>query len=137
MQSQSREVPKKPVKTMHLRQPYLDRIASRAKTVEVRVAYESRRDLAPGQLIRFEAGEASVLTRIVRVGRYASFSDMLDHEEVFAISGTDESREEVLAAIRELYDEEKESLGVLALELRLVPGLPAGGSGGPAPADPA
>jgi ASC-1-like (ASCH) protein len=135
MQSQSREVPQTSVRTMHLRRPYLDRIASQAKTVEVRVAAESRRDLAPGQLIRFEAGEASVLTRIVRVGRYASFSDMLDHEEVSAISGTDESRKELLAAIRDLYDEERESLGVLALELSLVPGGPAGGSGGPPPAD--
>jgi ASC-1-like (ASCH) protein len=109
---------------MHLRQPYLDLIASLAKTVEVRVAYANRRNLAPGQLIRFESGDASVLTRIVRVGRYASFAEMLDHEEVSAISGTDESREDLMAAIRDLYDEDKESLGVLALELRLVPEEP-------------
>jgi ASC-1-like (ASCH) protein len=109
---------------MHLRQPYLDLIATQAKTVEVRVAYANRRNLAPGQLIRFEAGDASVLTRIVRVGRYASFAEMLDNEATSAISGTDESREDLLAAIRDLYDEEKEALGVLALELCVVTDAP-------------
>jgi hypothetical protein len=55
-----------------------------------------------------------------RSARYASFAEMLEHEKVSAISGTGESRDDLLAAIRDLYDEEKEALGVLALELRIV-----------------
>jgi ASC-1-like (ASCH) protein len=45
---------------------------------------------------------------------------MLEHEKVSAISRTDESHDDLLAAIRDVYDEEKEALGVLALELRIV-----------------
>jgi ASC-1-like (ASCH) protein len=45
---------------------------------------------------------------------------MLEHENVPAISGTGESRGNLLAAIRDLYDKEKEALGVLALEQRIV-----------------
>jgi ASC-1-like (ASCH) protein len=120
MEAEDRQTPQSQVRTMQLRRPYLELVAAGAKTVEVRVAYASRRDLAPDQLIRFEAEELSVLTRIVRVGRYASFAEMLEHEKVSAISGTGESRDDLLAAIRDLYGEEKEALGVLALELRIV-----------------
>jgi len=105
---------------MHLRRPYLDLVASGAKTVEVRVAYPNRGDLAPGQLIRFQAEGAHVLTRVTRVSRYATFEEMLDHEDVAAISGGPESRGELMAKIRSIYDEAKESLGVITLEVQVV-----------------
>ncbi|WP_280664719.1 MULTISPECIES: ASCH domain-containing protein [unclassified Kitasatospora] len=116
----SQKPPQSAVRVMHLRRPYLDLVASGAKTVEVRVTYPNRRDLAPGQLIRFQAEGAHVLTRVTRVSRYASFEEMLDHEDVAAISGVPESREELLTAIRSIYDETKESLGVITLEVHVV-----------------
>jgi ASC-1-like (ASCH) protein len=118
MTSDSQESPV--TRVMHLHRRYFDLVASGAKTVEVRVAYPHRRDLAAGQLIRFEAEEDHVLTQITRVSRYGSFEEMLDHEDVAAISGVPESREELVAAIRSIYDEEKESLGVITLEVRVV-----------------
>jgi ASC-1-like (ASCH) protein len=45
---------------------------------------------------------------------------MLCQEDLAAISGIGETREELMAAITALYSEEKEQLGVLALAVELV-----------------
>jgi ASC-1-like (ASCH) protein len=63
--------------------------------------------------------ELVVLTRVVRVNLYSSFAEMLDNELVAAISGTNESRDELMASIREIYDEEHEQLGVLSIEIEV------------------
>jgi ASC-1-like (ASCH) protein len=43
---------------------------------------------------------------------------MLDHEDTVAIGGYfEESRDELLAVIREIYPPEKEKLGVLAMQI--------------------
>jgi ASC-1-like (ASCH) protein len=122
MNVEPHESPQPPVRVMHLRRPHFDHVASRAKRAEVRVAYAHRRGLAPGQLIRFESEGESVLTRIARVGRYGSFAEMLGHEDAASIIGTDASREEVMTAIRAIYDDAHERLGVLAIEIERVEG---------------
>jgi ASC-1-like (ASCH) protein len=95
---------------------YLQLIASGEKTIEVRVAYPSMKGIAPGQLLRFFAGNEQCLARVKRVSAYASFEELLDHEDAQAI-GTTQSREELLGLIREIYPPEKEALGVLAIEV--------------------
>ncbi len=64
------------------------------------------------------SGEQVVVTQVKRVTEYASFDDMLAHEDPRSIGGDlGESREELLSVIRSIYPPEKEQLGVLAIEI--------------------
>jgi ASC-1-like (ASCH) protein len=55
---------------------------------------------------------------VKRVTEYESFEAMLDHEDAVAIGGDlGESRDDLLAVIREIYSSEKEKLCVLAIQI--------------------
>lgn len=104
-----------------IRAEYLKLITDGVKTVEVRVAYPRMRTIQAGQDLTFVSGDQRVPTRVKRVTGYASFEDMLDHEDMRSIGGElGESRADLLAAIRNIYPPEKERLGVLAIEIQLV-----------------
>ncbi len=105
---------------INIRMPYLQLIADGTKTVEVRVGYPRMRKIHAGQDLAFVSGDRRVLSRVKRVTEYASFEEMLDHEDTRSIGGDmDESRADLLAAIRDIYPPEKERLGVLAIEVEL------------------
>ena len=53
---------------------------------------------------------------IRRIGRYASFEELLVHEDPDAIA-PDLPAGQLLAALRAIYPPEKEALGVVALEI--------------------
>ncbi|WP_433511881.1 ASCH domain-containing protein [Nonomuraea sp. CA-143628] len=101
-----------------IRKPYFDLIASGIKTVEVRVRYASMRKIQPGQELDFVSGVERLRTRVMRVSEYASFTEMLEHEDPIAVGGElGKNTDELLAVIRSIYPPEKESLGVLAIEV--------------------
>jgi ASC-1-like (ASCH) protein len=78
------------------------------------------RKIHEGQELTFVSGDRRVPTRVKRVTEYSSFEDMLDHENARSIGGElGESRDGLLAAIRDIYPPEKERLGVLAIEVEL------------------
>jgi ASC-1-like (ASCH) protein len=100
-------------KTLWIREEYLDWILQGKKTVEVRVGYSN--------IARLQAGDRLLLNDkhpyvIWRVGRYASFEEMLAHEEPNTIA-PDMPLHELLNALHALYPMEKEALGVVALEI--------------------
>jgi ASC-1-like (ASCH) protein len=106
------------VRELHIRKPYFDLIACGVKTVEVRVGYPSMRKIQQGQELVFVAGDERLRTRVVRVAEYASFEEMLNHEDPVAIGGAlGEDMEKLLAVIRDIYPPEKERLGVLAVHV--------------------
>ena len=103
---------------LNIRMPYLQLIADGVKTVEVRVGYPRMRKIHAGQELTFVSGDRRVPTRVKRVTEYTSFEAMLDHEDARSIGGElGESRDELLAVIRDIYPPEKERLGVLAIEV--------------------
>jgi len=103
---------------LNLRKPYLQLIADGLKTIEVRVGYPKMRRIQAGHELTFFSGDETVITHVKRVTEYTSFEDMLDHEDPVAIGGElGESKEELLAAIRDIYPPDKEQLGVLAIEI--------------------
>lgn len=102
------------IKTLWIKPEYLAQILAGRKTVEVRVGYENIRRLRPGDQLRLND---EYLYTIVRVGHYASFEEMLAHEDAAAIA-PDVSAEELLALCREIYPPEKEALGVVTLEIQ-------------------
>ena len=100
-------------KTLWIREEYLNWILQGLKTIEVRVGYSN--------IARLEAGDRLLLNEqhpceIRRVGRYASFEELLAHEDPQAIA-PDLEPEDILRALRALYPAEKEALGVIALEI--------------------
>jgi len=98
---------------------YFDLIATGRKTTEIRVNDSSRRKITEGSLIRFRCRQEEVLTRVIRVARYASFEEMFDHESVVSVNPT-ATRQEQLANIRQIYPPEREALGVVAIGIELV-----------------
>ena len=76
------------------------------------------RRIQAGHELTFVSGDDTVVTRVQRVTEYDSFEALLDHEDTVAIGGDlGESRDELLAAIREIYPPEKEKLGALAIQI--------------------
>ncbi|MER6524520.1 ASCH domain-containing protein [Streptomyces sp. NPDC001508] len=105
--------------SLTIRKPYFDLIATGAKTIEVRVGYPKIRKINPGDTLRITCADESLTTRITAVEEYDSFTAMLDAEDPAAIGGPDLTHDELVAAIRDIYPPEKESLGVFALHLTL------------------
>ena len=103
------------VKTLWLREPYLAQILAGAKTVEVRVAYDNVRTLAPGDRLRLNDRH---LAEIRRIAHYDGFQALVAAEEAGAIA-PGLPPDELLPALRDIYPPDKEALGVVALEITL------------------
>ncbi|MBN1361487.1 MAG: ASCH domain-containing protein [Sedimentisphaerales bacterium] len=104
------------IKTLWIKDDYLQQILSGRKTVEIRVGYSN--------ITRLEVGDRLLLNdaypfRIVRIGQYANFQELLGQEDP-ALIAPDLSPDELLDALRAIYPLEKEFLGVVALEIERV-----------------
>ena len=107
-----------PSHQLNLRKPYLKLIADGIKTVEVRVGYPKMRRIQAGHELTFVSDDDTVVTRVKRVTEYDSFEALPDHEDTGAIGGDlGESRDELLATLREIYPPEKDKLGALAIQI--------------------
>ncbi|MFG2228360.1 ASCH domain-containing protein [Streptomyces sp. NPDC048644] len=104
-----------------MRRPYFDLIATGAKTIEVRVGYAKICKVAVGDSLRFTSSDGSLFTRITAVKEYKSFDEMLDAEDNTGIGEAGMTRDQLLAACRDIYPPEKEALGVFALHLAPLP----------------
>lgn len=104
------------MKIMRVKQKYLDLIATGRKTVEVRVAYPSVTAIRKGERIRLMSHDRSEIIRIEDVRHYSNFESMLLHERAESIvPGKTET--EVLILLREIYPQDREALGVVAIEV--------------------
>jgi len=101
------------VKTLWIRDEYLQQILAGRKTVEVRVGYANIRRLRTGDALMLNDRYPCT---VVRVSQYASFEELLAHEDPRAIA-PDLPPEELLRAMRDIYPPDKEALGVVALEI--------------------
>jgi HAD superfamily hydrolase (TIGR01662 family) len=105
----------KQTKTLWVREPWLAQILAGRKTIEVRVGYDNILRLQPGDQLTLND---EYLVTIRRIGQYAGFEELLAHEDPTAIAPDLES-DELLAALRQIYPQEKEALGAFALEVVL------------------
>ena len=101
------------MKTLWIKDQYLRWILDGRKTIEVRVAYSS--------ITRLQVGDELLLNDqyrfiIKRIGRYANFQELLTNENPAAIA-PDIPADKLLPTLRSIYPPEKESLGVIALEI--------------------
>lgn len=100
-------------KTLWIKDEYMQLILAGRKTIEVRVGYDNVRRLQAGDRLLLNDQHPFVIRRI---GRYASFEELLAREDAAAIA-PGVAPEELLAAMRAIYPPQKESLGVVALEI--------------------
>lgn len=117
-QQWSLDVGRETMRTVRLKKRFLDQVRSGRKTLEVRVGYDSIKDIEPGECIRLVAHDETFVVRVTEKRQYPSFAAMLDREPYGAIVPDAASAEEVLAVLKGFYDDEKERLGVYVLEFR-------------------
>ena len=102
------------LKTLWVKDEYLQQILAGRKTVEVRVAYSNITRLEPGDVLWLNERHRYVLTAI---RRYQDFAALVAAENSTAIAPDLPDREALLAACRAIYPPDKEALGVVALEI--------------------
>jgi len=100
-------------KTLWIKDEYLRLILADRKTIEVRVAYSNVARLQRGDRLLLNDQHPFVIRRI---GRYASFEELLAHEDAASIA-PDVPRDQLLEKLRAIYPPAKEALGVVALEI--------------------
>ncbi|MET8245548.1 ASCH domain-containing protein [Streptomyces sp. NPDC005202] len=110
------------VRELNLYAQYFALVAAGTKTIEVRVKYPHLADLATGDVIRFRIkGTAeSCDVKVKRVTEYPDFESLLDGEGPANVNPT-ATRDQQLTNIRAIFPPEKEALGALAIEIKLVP----------------
>jgi len=101
-------------KTLWIQDQYLQQILSGQKTVEVRVAYANITRLQPGDTLLLNNQHPYT---IVTIRRYLDFETMVAAENLTSIAPDLPDAESLLAACQVIYPPEKESLGVVALEI--------------------
>ncbi len=100
-------------KTLWIKDEYLQLILAGLKTVEVRVGYSNITRLQVGDRLLLNDQHPFVIRRI---GCYASFEELLAHEDGSSIA-PDVPPGQLLERLRAIYPPEKEALGVVALEI--------------------
>ena len=103
------------LKTLWIKDEYLQQILSGRKTVEVRVAYSNIARLQPGDVLLLNDQHRYV---IIDIRRYPDFEAMVAAENPEAIAPDLPGRQALLEACRAIYPPEKEALGVVALEIK-------------------
>ncbi|MBK3579718.1 ASCH domain-containing protein [Streptomyces sp. MBT65] len=109
------------VRELNLYRQYFDLVTAGTKTIEVRVKYPHLADLAAGDVIRFriKGTDETCEVEVKRVTEYRDFEALLEGEGSSNVNPT-ATHHEQLANIRAIYPPEKEALGTLAIEIRLL-----------------
>ncbi len=94
-------------------------LKSGRKKLEIRVGYPQIRKVKQGDIISFE-GYSQYKFYVMRVGKYNSFKELLENEEINKIL-PDKSFEKALEILYGVYSEDEEKLGVYAFELKYEP----------------
>ena len=104
------------MKQMRLKNKYLDMMRTGAKSLEVRVAYDSVKKIKVGDTIAFLSREDRLVRSVKAVRCYPNFNEMLDSEDHQKIvPGL--SRSELASLLHEIYPPNKEAFGVIVLEV--------------------
>lgn len=106
-------------KRMNIRDNYLQLIKSGEKTLEIRVAYDRIKEINIGEVVEFCSESGTEMVRIIGIRNYTSFDELLSKEDPYKIIPGLSSRE-VESTLREIYPPHKESLGVVAFNIKLL-----------------
>jgi len=102
-----------------LKKEYFLQMKEGIKKLEVRVAYNSLKNLKPGHAITFQCGQERINVRIKNIRRYSTFALMLEKED-FRLIAKNKTKQEILKIFQAIYPLNKETLGVLVFEIELI-----------------
>lgn len=105
--------------SLRIKKVYYEQINRGTKKIEIRVGYSQIKQIRTGDTITF-SDYSSKKFDVIRVTRYEDFAEMLDTENPNEVI-PNVSKYKALEILQEIYPEEKESLGVYAIELRRHP----------------
>jgi len=104
------------MRTIRVKQRFLDYIKAGTKPLEVRVGYDFIKTIEIGERIRFAARDDEQVVVIQDIRTYKSFKDMASVEDLsLVVPG--KSSEEVMKVLREIYPPSRERLGVYVLQV--------------------
>src|SRR5262249_52095902 len=107
------------MRLMRVKQTFFDLIKRGEKTLEVRVAYDNIKTIRPGERIRLSSRTQTQVIHVKDVRHYPNFREMLDREDATKIA-PGKNRQELLELLTEIYPEDRESLGVVVLDIESV-----------------
>jgi ASC-1-like (ASCH) protein/ribosomal protein S18 acetylase RimI-like enzyme len=107
------------MRSMRVKQFYLDLIKSGAKTLEVRVGYDNIKTIQPGEKIKLASRGEEILIRVNDVRKYVTFAEMLEVEPAEKIAPGN-SKTELLNVLKEIYPSSREKLGVVVLDIAVI-----------------
>ncbi|NOT49320.1 MAG: GNAT family N-acetyltransferase [Acidobacteria bacterium] len=104
------------MRQMRIKKTFLDLIRKGEKTLEVRVGYNNIRSITDGELIRLTTFHENQVIKVNQVRKYDSFAAMMEEEDFDRIA-PGRSEEDVFSLLKDIYPPEKESLGVIVLDI--------------------
>ena len=109
------------MRTMRVKQRYLDYIKAGTKPLEVRVGYDSIKSIKAGERIRLASRDDSQVVVVRDVRAYDSFDEMAMIENLsHVVPGQRPAA--VLKTLKEIYPPSREQLGVIVLNVEPVDG---------------
>jgi ASC-1-like (ASCH) protein len=104
---------------IRLKREYFTQMKEGLKPLEIRVAYANLKSIKPGSTVIFECGHDHLNTKINDVRRYKTFKEMLEVED-YRLIIKNKTKQEVLDICQAIYPPEKEALGVLVFDLKVI-----------------
>jgi ASC-1-like (ASCH) protein/ribosomal protein S18 acetylase RimI-like enzyme len=110
------------MRSMRVKQNFLDLIRKGEKTLEVRVAYDSIKTIQAGERIRLRSRTQEQVILVKDVRQYRTFEEMLSVEEASRIT-PGLTKGELLNLLKEIYPLDRERLGVVVLDIQTDPSV--------------
>ncbi len=104
------------MRTLRLKQRYLNLVKSGTKPLEVRVGYDSIKEIQSGDRIRFASRDDEQVVLVRDVRNYSNFAEMAASEKLSEIV-PGQSEAQVLRTLSEIYPPKKEKLGIVVLAI--------------------
>jgi ASC-1-like (ASCH) protein len=104
------------MRTMRLKQRFLNQIRTGSKQLEVRVAYDNIKGIKRGERIKFLSRDDQVVASVADVRNYKSFEEMLVVEDASKIVPGASSLE-AQRLLEQIYPKDKEELGIVVIQL--------------------
>ncbi len=107
------------MKTVTIKQEYLEMIKDGKKTLEIRVGYPNILSTHIQDQLLLVSGPERQVVIVKDIRKYNAFETMLEKEDYNkVIPGL--SKEDVLRKLKEIYPHEKESLGVIVIDIQTI-----------------
>lgn len=105
------------MRSMRVKQRYLNLIKNGQKTLEVRVGYPGIRTIQHGECIKLASRTETIVVRVKDIRNYSTLDSMLNKEDTNLIAPC-LTKAQVSRLLKEIYPRHLEKLGVFVLEIQ-------------------